>query len=270
MGVARRGPAAAVSVRSISPPRAVIQSATPAGAPFVVGCSRALRTCVRARARAWRVRARLHAGAAQRAARRKGRRPAEKRVGTLNKKKALRGHFEATPRAVGAAACEVLHRKKALRACCGAERTEGSGSGACGVMRAATSFLHDDPVYQKAVDCGCARERVHRRWLAAMHEDACADADVTADGDADEPPFTWPPQPDRSGRRRRERGNGGDGHAGSCNRREDSAAACASRCRRSDSCWRSRRRRSPAASCYPSSGERRGYCGEAAAVYSSI
>ena len=43
-------------------------------------------------------------------------------------------------------------RKKALRVCCGAERTEGSGSGACGVVRAAAPFLHDDPVYQQAVD----------------------------------------------------------------------------------------------------------------------
>ena len=62
------------------------------------------------------------------------------------------------PPRVMEAACEVLHRRKALRARCGAERTEGSGSGACGVVRAATSFLHDDPVYLQAVDArasGC-------------------------------------------------------------------------------------------------------------------
>ena len=49
-------------------------------------------------------------------------------------------------------------RKKALRVCCDAERTEGSESGACGIVRAATSFLHDDQVYQQAVDArasGC-------------------------------------------------------------------------------------------------------------------
>ena len=39
-------------------------------------------------------------------------------------------------------------RKKAPCACCGAERTEGSGSGACGAVCAATSFLHEDPAYQ--------------------------------------------------------------------------------------------------------------------------
>ena len=49
--------------------------------------------------------------------------------------------------------------KKALRACRGAERTVGSGSGACGVVRGVTTpFLRADPVYQQAADArssGC-------------------------------------------------------------------------------------------------------------------
>ena len=81
--------------------------------------------------------------------------------------------------------------------CCGAERTKGSGSGgsgsgACGAVRAATSFLHIDPVYRKAVDVrasGCIGD-ASASALAAMHEDAYIDADVAADGDVDEPPFT--------------------------------------------------------------------------------
>ena len=55
----------------------------------------------------------MHAGAAQCAANRKGKRPAEKRVGTLNKKKALRACCERPPRAVAVgAACEVLHKER--------------------------------------------------------------------------------------------------------------------------------------------------------------
>ena len=54
------------------------------------------------------------------------------------------------------------------------------------------------------------RARAGASTLTAMYEDASADADVVAYGDADEPPFTWPSQPDRNGRRRRQRGNGGN------------------------------------------------------------
>ena len=49
------------------------------------------------------------------------------------------------------AACEATHRGKAPCACGGAERTEGSGSGACGVACVATSLVRDDPVYQAVV-----------------------------------------------------------------------------------------------------------------------
>ena len=134
------------------------------------------------------------------------------------------------------AACGVLHNKKALRACRGAERTEGSGSGTCGIARGVKPFLRNDPVYQQAADArasGC----IGASALAAMRKDACADADVVANGDADEPPFTWPSQPDQKGRRRRQRGNGGDPRVDSRNRREDGAVGYASRCQRSGS-WR--------------------------------
>ena len=47
------------------------------------------------------------------------------------------------------------------------------------------------------------RARVGALVLAAVREDVCADADAAADGDVDEPPFTCPSQPDRSGRCRR-------------------------------------------------------------------
>ena len=47
------------------------------------------------------------------------------------------------------------------------------------------------------------RARAVALVLAAVREDACADVDVAADGDVDEPPFTCPSQPDRSGRCRR-------------------------------------------------------------------
>ena len=40
------------------------------------------------------------------------------------------------------------------------------------------------------------RARAGASALAAMRKDACVNADVAADGDADEPPFTWPSQPD--------------------------------------------------------------------------
>ena len=92
--------------------------------------------------------------------------------------------------------------EEATRACRGAERTVGSGSGACGVVRGVTSFLRDDPVYQQAADAGssgsigvggdtkvCARAvasaLASALLLAAMRKGA-------ADGEANELPFTWP------------------------------------------------------------------------------
>ena len=98
------------------------------------------------------------------------------------------------------AACEILHNKKALRACRGAERTEGSGSGTCGIARGVKPFLRDDPVYQQAADarssgcsgvggdaevCARAGASALASALAAMRKDA-------ADGEANELPFTWP------------------------------------------------------------------------------
>ena len=65
----------------------------------------------------------MYASAAQCAASRKGKRPAKKRVGTLNKKKALRvlrGHRGRWERRV-----RSCIKRKALCACCGAKRTEG-------------------------------------------------------------------------------------------------------------------------------------------------
>ena len=145
-----------MSVRSVFPLRAAIQSATPADrTPRRSSSVVRVRACSRACARASV--ACLHAGAAQRAARRKERRPAEKEGGNPEQEKgaarALRGHRGWWERRV-----RSCIRKKELRVCCVSERTEGSGSGACGVVRAATSFLHGDPVYQQAVDArasGC-------------------------------------------------------------------------------------------------------------------
>ena len=96
------------------------------------------------------------------------------------------------------------------------------------------TILRADPVYQQAADArssGCigvgGDAQVRARAgapalasaLAAMRENACVDACAVADGDADadEPPLTWPSQPDRNGRRRRQRRNGGDQRVGSRN-----------------------------------------------------
>jgi len=128
----------------------------------------------------------------------------------------------------------------------------GSGSGVCGVVREVTPFLRADRALQQAADarssgcigvggdaqvCARAGTRALASALAAMREDACVDAGVVADGDADEPPLTWPSQPDRNGRRRGQRGNGGDQGLGSRNRRYDGAAGYVSRCQR-DGSWR--------------------------------
>ena len=102
IGVARRGGRLG-GERMLRIPLSCSDPVSHAGGPhvasFVVGRS-CCTTCVcasarvRVRARAWRnalrVRACSYAGAVGRAARRKGKQPAEKRVGTLNKKNALR------------------------------------------------------------------------------------------------------------------------------------------------------------------------------------
>ena len=94
------------------------------------------------------------------------------------------------------------------------------------------TVLRAGPVYQQAADArssgfigvgGDAQVRARAgapalvSALAAMREGACVDAYAVADGDADEPPLTWPSQPDRNGRRRRQRGNGGDQRVSSWN-----------------------------------------------------
>ena len=87
------------------------------------------------------------------------------------------------------AAYEILQREKAPYALCGAGRTRSSGSDACGVVCAVTSFLYDHPVYQQAAGAcasGCAGVVV----LAAVREDVRADAKAAADSDEDEPPHT--------------------------------------------------------------------------------
>ena len=79
---------------------------------------------------------------------------------------------------------EACRGEKTLRACCGAGSTKSSGSDACGVVCAVTSFLHDDPVYQQAA----VRVRASALVLAAVREDVRADARAAADSNVDEPP----------------------------------------------------------------------------------
>ena len=90
-----------MSVRSVFPPRAVFQSATPPAdrtsrrSSSVVRARACVRACERGAMRL-RVRACWHGGTAQCAASRKEKRSAEKRMGTPNKEKAQRACPEAT------------------------------------------------------------------------------------------------------------------------------------------------------------------------------
>ena len=103
----------------------------------------------------------------------------------------------------------------------------GVASGACGIVRGATPFLRDGSVYQKTADAGwsgCigvggdAQVRV-RAGASALASALAAMLKDAADGDADELPFAWPPQPGRKGCRHRQRGSGGDQRVGSRNQR---------------------------------------------------
>ena len=100
-------------------------------------------------------------------------------------------------------------------------------SGACGIVRGATPFLRDGPVYQKTADAGwsgCigvggdAQVRV-RAGASALASALAAMLKDAADGDAGELPFAWPPQPGRKGCRHRQRGSGCNQRVGSRNQR---------------------------------------------------
>ena len=132
------------------------------------------------------------------------------------------------------AACEVLHKEKG--AMCAAVRRGSRVAGAAHVALCAQQ--HHSCTMVLCTRRLWMRARAGASALAAMYEDAGAYADVVADGNADDPPFSWPSQPDHSGHHHRQRGNGVDQHVGSRNRREDSAAGYVGRCRRSGS-WRS-------------------------------
>ena len=186
-----------MSARSVFPRRAVFQSATPADrtsrrSPSVVRA----RACVRARTQAWR---KYAVGACvlvcERGAMRckqEGKMAGREEGGNPEQEKGaarvLRGH-----RGWWDWRVRECIRKKAPCACCGAERTEGSGSGACGAACAATSSLRDGPVHQSAVGA-CASGCV---GVGGGVRGRGVDADAAADGDVDEPPCTYLPQPDR-------------------------------------------------------------------------
>ena len=127
-----------MSVRSVLPPAAVFQSAaTPADrtshrSPSVVG------VCV--------ARARVRAGVAQCAAGacvlvcgrgamfcKQEEKTARREEGGNPEQERGRCVRAARPPRVVGAACQAMHRRKAPCVCCGAERTEGSWSGARGI-----------------------------------------------------------------------------------------------------------------------------------------
>ena len=103
-------------------------------------------------------------------------------------------------------------REKAPCACCGVERAEVGGSGACAVACAALTILRDYLAYEQAVDAACAsgcagvgggvrgyacklsvassgvRSGADRGCAERTPPYARAGADAAADGDVDEPP----------------------------------------------------------------------------------
>ena len=193
-----------MSVRSVFPRHAVIQSATPADRTSrrsFVGRPRArVRACVRAGVAQCAAGAcvLVCGGATQYAASRKNIRPPEKRVGTLNKKRRC-ARAARPPRVVGAA-CEVLHKEKGRCVRAVARR----GPRAAGAARMAPrAQQHRSCVMIVCTSRLWARARAGALVLAAVRENVRADAVAVADSDVDVPPCTCPSQPDGSGHCRR-------------------------------------------------------------------
>ena len=129
-----------------------------------------------------------------------------------------------------------------MRAAARSQRTVGSGSDACGVVRgvnhSCAMILYTSKLRMRVRASASALAAMRRYGAPALASALAAMRKDAADGEANELPFAWPSQPDRKGCRRRQRGNGGDQRVGSRNWREGGAVGYASRCQRSGS-WRS-------------------------------